>query len=540
MEASRLEFDEQLEEVESPFKRLGDLGRTALSQDGAVESSSDLNYIAGSPEAVASEETNEELPADTIEWLRLLANNEVVETVSAMTQEQRTYFARGLGQIYQSLSLKATGMATKINRSEQAIHLLNGSSYKEIAQTTSHNYNYNHYIAKTLKTMAKTLNKSLGLQVIHELAEAACVEPDLAVFDGSVDVDTMASQALNKLHETNSITSIEEPASAEDNVISLSVKQESIKSKVEDKALPAAMLRLIEQLTKPAKQPPQKPNAKPKATKEGANGVSAMTHTDRMLKHPILTAKEELELAKRIERGDLAAKEKLIDHNIRLVVSIARKYQNKGLPLDDLIQEGSLGLIRAAEKFDHRRGFKFSTYGTWWIRQALQRAIINKARTIRPPVHVAQAMYKVDRAAQHFLQSSGGLEPTDEELAEITKTDIDEIRHHRRMSAVASLDSPVDSSDGSSKALGDFHSDHEPSPYQQVMNNELTANAEAAIAGLPKDQQEVIKMHYGIGGGQFSPREICQSLGLTREDFNKIIRSGTKLLRERLMSYRYN
>src|ERR1700748_861210 len=182
--------------------------------------------------------------------------------------------------------------------------------------------------------------------------------------------------------------------------------------------------------------------------------------------HPLLTAAEEVELAKRIERGDLEAKERMINSNLRLVVAQARRYQGHGLPMEDLVQEGMLGLIRAVEKFDWRRGFKFSTYGTLWIRQAIQRGLQNHGRTIRVPVHVSQRQVKV-RKVESELSTKLGREPTDEEIAEVAKLSVDEVIELRELSrGLASLDQPV-SEDGETE-LGDQLASDRPEPVEGV------------------------------------------------------------------------
>ena len=245
--------------------------------------------------------------------------------------------------------------------------------------------------------------------------------------------------------------------------------------------------------------------------------------------HPLLTAADEIELAKRIERGDLAAKERMINANLRLVVSQARRYQGHGLPMEDLVQEGMLGLIRAVEKFDWRRGFKFSTYGTLWIRQAIQRGLQNHGRTIRVPVHVSQRQVKV-RKIESDLSTKLGREPTDEEIAVVAELPLEEISELRELSrAMTSLDQPV-SEDGET-ALGDLLASDRPEPIEEVAETERDQRLGEAVRRLPAAEQSVIRLRFGLAGEE--PRTLRQAgteLGITAERARQLEEQGLRRL----------
>jgi RNA polymerase primary sigma factor len=238
-------------------------------------------------------------------------------------------------------------------------------------------------------------------------------------------------------------------------------------------------------------------------------------------RYPLLTAAEEVELAKRIERGDMAAKERMITSNLRLVVSIARRYQTQGITLGDLIQEGVIGLIRATEKFDWRKGFKFSTYATWWIRQAVQRGVANKARTIRIPVHVVEREQKVARVERELLAKTG-VAPSDEEIAKHAKlplTQVLEVRAAAR--AVASTDAPV-GSDGDT-SFGELFATGGPTTEDEVDATLRDDAVRRAVARLPERQRNVIQLRYGLtGDGPTSLEQIGRQLGITRERVRQI------------------
>ncbi len=245
--------------------------------------------------------------------------------------------------------------------------------------------------------------------------------------------------------------------------------------------------------------------------------------------HELLTAAEEIELAKLIERGDLDAKTRMINANLRLVVAQARRYQGHGLPLEDLVQEGMLGLIRAVEKFDWRKGFKFSTYGTLWIRQAIQRGLQNSGRTIRVPVHVAQRQVKV-RKVESELALKLGREPTDEEVALVAELPIDQVTEVRELSAaITSLDQPV--GDDGETALGDLLKSDERGPEERATDNWRDAQVAEVLAKLPEMERNVIQLRFGLGGDE--PRTVRQTgaeLGITTSQAGELERRALTTL----------
>ncbi len=325
----------------------------------------------------------------------------------------------------------------------------------------------------------------------------------------------------------------------------IDVREEKIwKEKIEDEKLEVdddgpteVQIEVIGEKKEKDADEPEKDDEEPKAVDlSEISNDSVRMYLNEIGRIPLLTADQEVELAKKIEMGDLSSKQKLAESNLRLVVSIAKRYIGRGLPFLDLMQEGNFGLLRAVEKFDYRKGFKFSTYATWWIRQAITRAIADQARTIRIPVHMVETINKL-RYTQRRLQQELGREPLPEELGAEMDLDIKKINYILKISQdIVSLEAPVGTEEDSK--LSDFIEDESAvSPFETAHRKMIKENIEALLEYLSAREQKIIKMRFGIEDGiPHTLEEVGREFNVTRERIRQIEGKVLEKLRDHPMA----
>ena len=343
---------------------------------------------------------------------------------------------------------------------------------------------------------------------VQQPAEAKEEEPQLT------------QQQISELLETEGARTLVEAAEERGHVEPTELEAFALEHELEEADV-EQLTRELEAIGLEVGEPPAEEVVKPEPKAPAPSAVVGSADSLQLFladvgRHKLLTASEEVTLAKSIERGDLIAKRRMIESNLRLVVSIAKGYRGLGVPFLDLIQEGTLGLNRAVEKFDWRRGFKFSTYATWWIRQSVQRAVANHARTIRVPVHVVERQQKLSRAARR-LEVELGREATKEELAEATGLPMQHVDEALGAAqASVSLNQTVGADDEGE--LGDLFADREAAdPFDEAEESLRRQGVRKALDALPERERRILELRFGFEGEPWTLEAIGHELDLTRE-----------------------
>ncbi|MDE2312029.1 MAG: sigma-70 family RNA polymerase sigma factor [Patescibacteria group bacterium] len=394
----------------------------------------------------------------------------------------------------------------------------------------------------TVKLRAKSNKKRLGRLSKRKLKVKASVQIPL------VHDEKALRRLLEKGAERGFVTEAEilhALPQFEDNVTELEAVMDDL-DKRGIEVVDQEVASVWEQNKKPDAGEPEKP-AKGKKKKQSEEMVEAFDLGDiyddsiqmylrEIGKVPLLTGEEEIDLAKRIGKGDAAAKKKLTEANLRLVVSIAKKYMGRNLGLLDLIQEGNLGLFRAVEKFDWTKGYKFSTYATWWIRQAITRALADQSRTIRIPVHMVETLNKYAQAERSLVQDLGR-EPLPEEIAAEMGIEVEKVYHLKKISQeTVSIDAPVGEDDGEDSYLGDFIVDEDTTKPNEVAGRQILREyVQGILHDLDPREQKILKMRFGLEDGvTHTLEEVGAEFGVTRERIRQIESKALERIREHI------
>ena len=404
-------------------------------------------------------------------------------------------------------------------------------------------------VIKKAKKPVKKIVKKVKAKIKHKPAPVKAKQAVLELPKSTVDTEKLMSKLLEKAAERSFVTEAEllhALPNFEDDIPGLEALMDALEKRGIE-IVDQEVASVWEQNKAPEASPDEKP-LKGKAKKKKQDDTidafdlgdiyddSIQMYLREIGKVSLLKGPEEVELAKRITKGDVAARKKLTEANLRLVVSIAKKYMGRNLGLLDLIQEGNLGLFRAVEKFDWRKGYKFSTYATWWIRQAITRALADQSRTIRIPVHMVETLNKYAQAERSLVQDLGR-EPLPEEIAAEMGIEVEKVYHLKKISQeTVSIDSPVGEDDGEDSSLGDFIVDEETTKPNEVARRQILKEYDGKILNdLDPREQKILKMRFGLEDGvTHTLEEVGEEFGVTRERIRQIESKALERIREHI------